>query len=110
MPRPIVPLSSLIRGVSGKASNPSPTKIIKVSTKAIGINAQKTDRGETSGFDPAISIQHDNWPNGVRYEYAHEVEILGPCRILQNDLRPEISGARVWIETEAEIRCTLNER
>lgn len=36
--------------------------------------------------------------------YAHEVEILGPSRIVYRPHKPLSCGARVWIETEAEVR------
>lgn len=35
--------------------------------------------------------------------YGHEVEILGPCRIVHSPQKPLPCGARVWIETEAEV-------
>lgn len=37
-------------------------------------------------------------------QYAHEVEILGPSRIVYRPHKPLSCGARVWIETEAEVR------
>lgn len=36
--------------------------------------------------------------------YAHEVEILGPCRIVYRPDKPLSCGARVWIETESEVK------
>lgn len=35
--------------------------------------------------------------------YAHEVEILGPSRVVYSPDKPLSCGARVWIETEAEV-------
>lgn len=35
--------------------------------------------------------------------YAHEVDILGPSRIIYNADKPLSCGARVWIETYAEV-------
>lgn len=35
--------------------------------------------------------------------YAHEVEILGPCRVVHSPDKPLSCGAKVWIETEAEV-------
>lgn len=115
MQRKVVPLSSLIRTPSGGGSSRNPNlKIIKVSTKAIGENAQKTAQGLTRGFDPAIIVGLDNGKNGMKYAYAYCVEIFDRegnviARVLQDDARPEISGARVWIETEGEIRCITDE-
>jgi hypothetical protein len=37
--------------------------------------------------------------------YAHEVEIDGPCKIIYNSEKPLSCGARVWIETEANVIC-----
>lgn len=36
--------------------------------------------------------------------YAHEVEIDGPSRIVYSPDKPLSCGARVWIETESEVR------
>ena len=35
--------------------------------------------------------------------YAHEVEILGPSKIIYSPKKPLSCGARVWIETEPEV-------
>jgi hypothetical protein len=35
--------------------------------------------------------------------YAHEVEIKGPSRVVYSPDKPLSCGARVWIETEAEV-------
>lgn len=35
--------------------------------------------------------------------YTHEVEILGPSRVVYGD-KPLSCGARVWIETEGEVK------
>ncbi len=40
-------------------------------------------------------------------DYAHEVEILGPCKIIYRPDKPLSCGARVWIETEAAVRALL---
>jgi hypothetical protein len=36
--------------------------------------------------------------------YAHEVEILGPSRVVYSPDKPLSCGARVWIESDAEVR------
>ena len=36
-------------------------------------------------------------------DYAHEVEIAGPCRVVYRPDKPLSCGARVWIETEGEV-------
>ena len=35
---------------------------------------------------------------------AHEVMIDGPCRIIYRPNKPLSCGARVWIETESEVK------
>lgn len=35
--------------------------------------------------------------------YAHEVIIHGPCRIVYRPNKPLSCGAKVWIESEAEV-------
>jgi hypothetical protein len=35
--------------------------------------------------------------------YAHAVEIDGPCRVVYSPNKPLSCGARVWIETEADV-------
>lgn len=35
--------------------------------------------------------------------YAHEVGILGPCKVVYSPDKPLPCGARVWIETESEV-------
>ena len=37
-------------------------------------------------------------------DYAHEVMIDGPCRIIYRPDKPLSCGARVWIETESEVK------
>ena len=36
--------------------------------------------------------------------YAHEVYILGPSKVVYSPDKPLSCGAKVWIETEAEVR------
>jgi hypothetical protein len=35
--------------------------------------------------------------------YAHEVEIMGPCKVIYSPDKPLSCGARVWIETQSEV-------
>lgn len=39
---------------------------------------------------------------------AHEIEILGPSKIIHSPHKPLSCGARVWIETHAEVRISLD--
>lgn len=36
-------------------------------------------------------------------KYAHEVEILGPSKIVYQPNKPLSCGAHVWIETQSEV-------
>ena len=40
--------------------------------------------------------------------YAHEVAIKGPSKVVYSE-KPLSCGARVWIETQAEVLCTQKE-
>lgn len=35
---------------------------------------------------------------------AQEIEVLGPCKLVHSPHKPLKCGARVWIETQAEVR------
>jgi hypothetical protein len=37
-------------------------------------------------------------------DYAHEVEILGPSKIIYSPDKPLSCGAHVWIETQSEVK------
>lgn len=39
--------------------------------------------------------------------YAHEVEINGPSRLVYSPDKPLSCGARVWLETESEVKVIL---
>ena len=41
--------------------------------------------------------------------YAHEVDIKGPSRIVYSADKPLSCGARVWIETDAEVEVLVYE-
>jgi hypothetical protein len=43
-------------------------------------------------------------------DYAHEVRIDGPCRIVYSPDKPLSCGARVWIETDATVTTHVNEK
>jgi hypothetical protein len=40
-------------------------------------------------------------------KYAHEVEILGPSKIVYEPDKPLSCGAHVWIETQSEVNIIL---
>ena len=37
-------------------------------------------------------------------DYAHSVDISGPCRVVYSPDKPLSCGAKVWIETESEVK------
>tara|TARA_Y100001951_G_scaffold96928_1_gene96187 strand:+ start:562 stop:786 length:225 start_codon:yes stop_codon:yes gene_type:complete len=39
-------------------------------------------------------------------EYAHQVHISGPSRVIYSPDKPLPCGAHVWIETESEVEIT----
>jgi hypothetical protein len=57
----------------------------------------------------------DNRKNGVQNpvltvktykenKYAHEVEIVGPSKIVYSPDKPLSCGAHVWMETQGEVK------
>ena len=68
--------------------------------KRIHVNMHKIRFNKTHGTnDPVLTIKtsHSN-------RYAHNVEILGPSKVIYRPDKPLSCGARVWIETEAEVK------
>jgi hypothetical protein len=53
----------------------------------------KNDRRE-----PVITVK--NYKSNT---YAHEVKILGPSKVIYSPDKPLSCGAKVWIETDAEV-------
>lgn len=61
------------------------------------------DNRKNGTNDPVLSI--------VTYKgttHAHEVDILGPSRLIYSPDKPLSCGARVWIETESEVIATTH--
>lgn len=56
------------------------------------------DNRRDGGNRPCLTVKTYN-----ANTYAHEVEVNGPCRIVYRPNKPLACGARVWIETEAEV-------
>ena len=48
--------------------------------------------------NPVLTVK-----NYKENRYAHEVEILGPSKIVYQPEKPLSCGAHVWIETESEV-------
>ena len=72
----------------------------KLSTKKyIHVNQHKIRANLKHGtVEPVITIKE-----GRKNTYCHEVEILGPSKVVYRPDKPLSCGARVWIETESEV-------
>jgi hypothetical protein len=66
----------------------------------IHINQHVIRRNKRDGTDePPITVKR-----GRENTYCRSVEVLGPSRVVYAPARPLSCGARVWIETDAEVR------
>lgn len=69
--------------------------------KIIHVNQHVIKSNKKNGVnDPVITVKtyKDN-------QYAHSVEIYGPSKIVYSE-KGLSCGARVWIETEAELKLS----
>ena len=68
-------------------------KIIHINQNVIRSNSKTGER------EPVITVKtyKDN-------NYAHEVYVDGPCKIVYSPDKPLSCGAKVWIETQAEVK------
>jgi len=65
----------------------------------VHINQHRIKHNHKTGErEPVITIK-----KGASNTYAHEAEILGPCRVVYRPDAPLKCGARVWIETDHEV-------
>lgn len=72
---------------------------MSTSTKKIHINQHIIKRNaKLNQRQPVITIKQ-----GKTNTYAHNVEILGPSTLVYSPDKPLACGAKVWIETNAEI-------
>ena len=70
--------------------------------KRIHVNMHKVRANKKHGTnEPVLTIKE-----GKTNTYCHEVDILGPSKLIYRPDKPLSCGARVWIETEAEIKTT----
>ena len=53
---------------------------------------------KTGATDPVLTVK-----DYKQNRYAHEVHIDGPSRIVYSPDKPLSCGARVWIETQANV-------
>ena len=67
--------------------------------KKIHINMHKIRANKKNGTnEPVITVK--TYKSNT---YAHEVEILGESKVVYSPDKPLSCGARVWIETDAEV-------
>jgi hypothetical protein len=65
----------------------------------IHVNRHKIDANRKSGAtDPVLTVKR-----GGRNYYGKTVTILGPSQVVYRPEKPLGCGAKVWIETEAEV-------
>ena len=67
--------------------------------KRIHINQHKIRSNKKHGLnEPVITVK-----TSKSNDYAHEVEINGPSKVIYSPNKPLSCGAKVWVETEAEV-------
>lgn len=65
----------------------------------IHVNQHKIRSNRKTGkLEPVLTVK-----TYKSNDYAHEVSIDGPCKIIYRPNDPLSCGARVWIETESEV-------
>ena len=70
--------------------------------KKIHVNQHKIRSNKKHNLnEPVITVK-----TSKSNDYGHEVEILGPSKIVYSPDKPLSCGAKVWIETEAEVKIT----
>ena len=68
--------------------------------KKIHVNQHKIRSNKKHNLnEPVITVK-----TSKSNHYGHEVEILGPSKIVYSPDKPLSCGAKVWIETEAEVK------
>jgi hypothetical protein len=68
-------------------------KIIHINRNIIQSNAKHGRK------EPVVRVEE----NGI-VKYCMEVEILGPSRMVYRPDKPRPCGAKLWIETDAEVK------
>tara|TARA_X000000368_G_C22397841_1_gene436167 strand:- start:17 stop:235 length:219 start_codon:yes stop_codon:yes gene_type:complete len=67
--------------------------------KRIHVNQHKIRSNKKHNLnEPVITVK-----TSKSNDYAHEVEINGPSKVIYSPDKPLSCGAKVWIETEAEV-------
>ena len=68
-------------------------KVIHINQHKIKANIKKDK------VDPVITVK-----TYKSNDYCHEAVIEGPCKVVYSPNKPLSCGARVWIETDSEVR------
>ena len=67
--------------------------------KKIHVNMHVIRRNQKTGErEPVITVK-----TYKTNTYAHDVEILGPSKVIYSPDKPLSCGARLWIETDSEV-------
>ena len=68
----------------------------------IHVNQHVVRRNAKEGLrDPVLTVK-----TSKENRYAHEVAISGPSRVVYSPDAPLSCGARVWVETHAEVEIS----
>ncbi len=68
--------------------------------KRIHVNQHKIKSNKKNNLnDPVITVK-----TSKSNTYGHNVEILGPSKVVYKPQKPLSCGAKVWIETTAEVK------
>ena len=66
----------------------------------IHINQHKIRSNKKNNLnEPVITVK-----TSKSNTYAHEVEILGPAKVIYSPDKPLSCGAKVWVETESKVK------
>ena len=57
------------------------------------------NNNQTGERNPVITVK-----TSKSNQYAHEVQIDGPSKVIYSPDKPLSCGARVWIETDSEVK------
>lgn len=69
----------------------------------IHVNQHELKRNTVNGTDnPVLTVK-----TYKSNDYAHEVEIDGPSRIVYSTHKPLSCGARCWIETDSPVKLIV---
>ncbi len=69
--------------------------------KRIHVNQHKIRSNQKTGDRKAVLTVKTYKSN----DYCHEAIINGPCKVIYSPDKPLSCGARVWIETDADVVC-----